>query len=505
MITKLRYIIFVNLLVILLTGGNLSPVSQEVYKWSPQQRIPDYQNRSYPTFFLADQNKTVHAFSSQWIGEDVTSRAIIYNKWTLDQGWTKPVDILLSPFKAEARLLGAFLDKAGWMHVIFFGGDNTQANIYYSKAPADHADKVNAWSIPALVAEGALDPENGAIKGDDNGNMIILFSGNLDGNGIYAIYSADYGESWSAPEGIFLTNNDKLFPYESKLYLSSSGDAYTVWSIYDVAGQGASVNFSRLNTGQQLWSKPLTFAVGTGLGVSHPNIIEYDGYLIIAYYNYNENAQWLIESKDDGQSWTEPVRIAPTHIGRNGPVSLVIDSKDVLHMFFGERIPGNPDIHGMWHVTYYKGQLGPVEAVVSGPMVIDKLGGNGFDPVEAKAVVVQGNLLFVAWVTDPGIPFNGVWYSYSKLNAPELPVIPLPSQPVLPDITSTETVAPPPVVTPTISIKPTVLVGVTGMAQTAISISTVSSPMTPFVFGIIPTLLLIIVVMIFSLYRSKRR
>jgi hypothetical protein len=165
------------------------------------------------------------------------------------------------------------------------------------------------------------------------------------------------------------------------------------------------------------------------LGVSLSNVVEHEGEIIVIYYNGASNAIWMRKSIDEGSTWTDPIRIAPRHIGRNGVVSLVIDSDDVLHLFFGERIPGDPDIHGMWHSVFRADQWIEPEPVVSGPRVSDTKLDKGFDPYDARAVVSQGNVILVTWRTDPGdIKPNGVHYSFVELNTPELPATPLPTE-----------------------------------------------------------------------------
>jgi hypothetical protein len=420
-------IYFAGLLVILFTWAFLSGTSawaQGLNQWSPQQQIPGYKPVTLPPYLIADQNHTIHAFAAQQVGDEGNQIGIIYSQWTLEQGWTFPVDILLSPFKNRALMLAGFLDQRDIMHVIFFGGDNTGANIYYSRAPAVYAGRASAWSAPSIIGEGALTPENGALAGDDEGNLVILFSGNQHGNGLYAVYSGDGGDTWSDPTPIFLTGNDQLWPADSKIYLSQSGQLYTVWSTYNIAGQGVAVYFARLDLGQRHWSDPLQLATGTGLGVSLPNVIEYESEVLVVYYNSRGNGLWLIRSGDNGQTWTQPVRIAPTHIGRNGAASFAVDSNDILHMFFGGRIPGRggPDIHGMWHTAYQDGPIRGLEPVVAGPLIHDLVGDKGFDPFDAHAVISQGNVLVVTWRTDPGQGTNGVWYSSEILNSPEIPL-----------------------------------------------------------------------------------
>jgi hypothetical protein len=416
---KIFCIIVITLFAVIYFNHNYNVSAQGRLNWSPQQQIPGYMGDTHPPILIAAKNYTVHAFSYQPVGVGDNVTAIIYSQWSLDQGWTLPVDILLSPFKREARLLSVFQDKDGMIHLIFFGGDNTEANIYYAEAPASVAGSVSAWSTPIMIGEGALNPENGAIGGDDDGNLVVVFSGNQFGNGLYVVYSNDNGKTWSSPTPIFLTGNGQLYPFESRFYLGQSGHIYTVWSVYDVVGHGVAIYFSWLNVSQKLWTNIQKIVTGYGLGADLPNIIENKGQLIITYYNSNANAQWMIQSRDYGESWTQPARISSTLIGRNGASALVADSNSGLHFLFGGRKPGNPDIHGMWHSVFQGSYWSVPEAVVSGPQVVDRIDGKAFDPYDARAIVVQGDVLLATWRSDPGLKGNGVWYSYKILDTPE--------------------------------------------------------------------------------------
>ena len=320
------------------------------------------------------------------------------------------------------------------------------------------------------------------------------------GNGLYALYSSDGGNTWSDPKSIFLTHDDQLWPFDTKLYLGHSGELHAVWSTYDVSGNGVSVYYANYNIDRKRWSDPLEL-VSKRSGLS--SVIEYEAKVIVTYVDYDTNALWMRQSSDSGQTWTNPIRIAPRHIGRNGAVSMVIDSNDILHLFFGERIPGVPDIHGMWHVTFAKGQLSPVEAVVSGPLIENREGEIGFDPVSARAVVCQGNVLLVTWITDPGNTYNGVWYSYLFLNAPETPLSPLPSQPIMHFVEPTRTVISATAIPADSSIRPWAVGDGSVVAREA-NVSDLGNPNTQLVFGIIPVLPLLLVVIIYTIYRSKR-
>lgn len=122
-------------------------------------------------------------------------------------------------------------------------------------------------------------------------------------------------------------------------------------------------------------------------------------------------------------------------------------------MFFGGRI-GNPEIQGMWHSSYEKGRFTKPSAVVSGPLVNDTVSDNAFGPQFAMAVAVQGNTLLVTWRQDPGMKGNGVWYSVAQVDAPELPVVPLPTTEVssIVQTTTAEPTAVPATPTPSLPV-----------------------------------------------------
>ena len=389
-------------------------------QWSDPQTIPGFDPNSWPPILVADQNRTIHAFSSQWINNEDSDaiRAIVYNRWTLENGWTNPTDIILSPRK-EARLTDVYYDQRGEFHLLFFGGDNTAADIYYSKASIGDENNVRKWSYPSLIAEKAGDPEGAKMIEDAQGDFHVIYFGKIYGNGIYEINSEDQGESWSMPNPIYLATSDNPNILYISAIQSESGWIHVIWGVYNVGGQGRGIYYSKSQDGE-VWSEPtILYSATEGYGTQTPAIIEHNGMI----FAFSSGISMRI-SKDNGVTWSDTVKIFPRHTGVNGSLSPVIDSENNLHLFFGQRITGNPDIHGMWHSQWLDGRWTEPDAVVSGPPIEDKIGNKSFDPFEATAVVSQGNLLFVTWRTDPGLPGNGVWYSFMVLDIPELPIIP---------------------------------------------------------------------------------
>jgi hypothetical protein len=198
---------------------------------------------------------------------------------------------------------------------------------------------------------------------------------------------------------------------------------HVVWNVLTSGGEGRGIYYARTQNGEE-WSKPVLLDFATeGYGTQTPAVVVHNGVIFVFFAGIS-----MRQSVDSGVTWSDPEKIFPRHVGINGSLSSVIDANNVLHLFFGQRITGDPDIHGMWHSVWLNDSWTEPEAIIKGPSVNDPVGENSFDPFEARAIISQGNVILVTWRTDPGVKGNGVWYSYKILDAPELPVKPLSTQ-----------------------------------------------------------------------------
>ena len=457
-------------------------------EWASPQQIPGYANFTKPPYLIADQNYTVHAFTSQWVGKG-SQYAVVYNQWSLEKGWTDPNDILLSPIE-QARVKGAVLDDTGIMHVLFFGGDDMAANIYYSQALAVDAANATAWLSPVKIGFRAITPDEASLAGDGKSRLVVVYSGNMEGIGLYTVQSEDKGLTWTEPVPLTFTYSDTLLPSALKTYSDKAGNIHAVWTISNLTtGNGVAIYYAKLPAGKTEWTDPIALAEVTAFEVDTASIIEYNDALFVIYHNDSPTTRWMRRSFDGGKTWNSPVRLFP-HVGSNGPASLVIDSSNTLHMFFGNRVGDHPADYGMWHSVWNGDRWLSPEAIVVKKRVIDDVGGNGFDPSFAHAVVSQGNTLLVTWITDPAAGPNGVWYSYATLpEAPELPAIPLP---VPPTATPIPTQTPTPLPSPTPSPTPRQILSNAEIASAEKPISNPISPLTT--SGAITAIFIIIVI-----------
>ena len=251
-----------------------------------------------------------------------------------------------------------------------------------------------------------------------------MYNGRQLGNGLYVVNSKDRGDTWSDPVPIFFATSDA--PYINQLHVikTKSGSLQAIWLVSAISGQGRGIYYAGSSDGVE-WSDPVLLAEAKeGLGPQAPTIVGYDNTLFAVYIMTPKIT--MRRSVDDGKTWGDPTIMFPRQVGANGSLSLLVDSAANLHLFFGQRITGNPDIHGMWHSIYESGRWREPEAVVKGPLVVDHIGSKAFDPFEAHGVIVQGNVILITWITERSSNGNGVWFSYKLLDSKEFPAIPVP-------------------------------------------------------------------------------
>jgi hypothetical protein len=387
--------------------------------WSAPQVIPGLNDPSpsqYP-IFIADPTGSTHILHSQWVGDNFS---IVYAQWTVGVGWSQPVDVFFFPL-GQARITSAFLGEDGMLKVMFWGGDDNAANIFIVQAPLHSAGKATAWSKPILVGEHAISPTTGTMINAGDGRILIVYSGNESGNGLYSVVSSNNGETWSPPNPFYLAGSETLWPSELRLTQSEDGRVHAVWGLGDMTGNSQAVFYSAYDFAQADWSNPVILDRAIGFEADTPNIIEHDGTLMVVYHNNFPTTRWMIRSFDGGNTWTKPDRLFE-QVGTNGYADFAVDSNRRLHMFFGNRVSGNPDIHGLWHSIWMGERWSTPEAIISGSLNVgDDDGEEGFDPSFAQAIISQGNLALVAWRHDPQAHPTHVWYSYTYLDAPRLP------------------------------------------------------------------------------------
>ena len=423
--------ISLGILTLLIIGFASESKAQGASFWSQPQRIPEYHDfTEEPPYLITDMNRTVHAFNAQPLDleDPETPKAIFYRQWTIENGWTYPNDVLYDMDGVGLNVVGVTSDQSGRVHLIAQKG----SDIYYVQNQLALAQNAASWPAPVFVAGQTSSVGPGfeivsAIGTDPAGNeIVIIFSGHQYGNGLYFTSSSDDGVTWTEPYPVYLTGDDQIIVTDPKLSVGESGLFHAVWSTFLDTGFGGPGFYANFDLQSRAWSEPMELDIP---GIRTPSVVEIDDNIFVSYYHINVNGNWWRRSSDGGKTWSFPEQFSSRHVGTNGSVSFVVDSANVLHAFFGERIDDNN--HGMWHLTFTGVTWAGTEALARGPQRKDKVGGNGFDPRSARAVVVNGNVVLVTWGTDGIAGTNGAWFSYKRFDVPELPAVELPGSPVV--------------------------------------------------------------------------
>jgi hypothetical protein len=488
------------IVLLLLFAINISPSqAQGGTFWSEQARIPVYvDGTEEPPYLIADSNHTVHAFNSQALNLDdpKSPGAVFYRQWTPENGWTYPNDILLDANGSGLSLVGAAGDQSGRVYLI----TQKDADIYYTQNYLADANLSNSWPTPVFLAGSSERARPGVANvvsiatNNDGSEIVVIYAGSQYGNGLYFTSSSDGGDTWTTPYPIYLTGDGTIIATDPDLYAGQSGMFHAVWSTFLEDGSAGSGFYANYDPETKTWSEPMELDTP---GIRTPAVIEKDGELFVAYYHANANQNWWRSSSDNGKTWSVPKQFSTSHKGTNGNVSFAIDGANVLHAFWGQRIDDNN--HGMWHEVFTDGTFTNIEAVVRGPQIKDKIGGKGFDPRSARAVIVNGNLALVAWGTDGAAGINGAWYSYKRLDSPELPTVVL-DNPTLPAYESTAVLAVP---TTTRVSQDDPPVDNTDLFKKSHALS--QSPQTLVSVGVIPVVLLLAgVMLLFYIIQNKK-
>lgn len=412
--------------------------------WTKHERVPGYADLTEPPILLADSNRNVYAFASQFVGESNPQLAIHFSKWSADIGWSTPVDVILSPTE-QARIMAATLEPDGWINLIFFGGDDLAASIYFTRSPASGAEHAPNWETPKLIGKNAVTPSSATMASDGKGNLLVVFNGNLEGQvGAYFVFSSDKGKSWSDPFPVFGVSQEGLNTFGFSLSWGRSGFVHLAWNVVDQKGHNVGGYYSRFDPVQKQWLAPREFALGVGIdegmGISNQAVIEHNGMVYLMYNNGIPPtgvppAQWFQNSRDNGGTWTEAYRPFSRHVGRNGVISFGVDGSQRLHVIFADRIPmfiGGvySAAGGIYQSTWmdeYWSEPEPIAEQYSIPGQPVDPNEPHFSPYDARVVISQGNTILATWRSDPGGIRNGVWYSYRVLNLPEQPLKPFPT------------------------------------------------------------------------------
>ncbi len=476
------YIYFSKILIFLTIFSSGSNLLQITNQWSSIQQIPNFQDTARAPLLVADRERNIHVFNYESITP--LQNAIMYRKWNPEDGWSPPVDIILVGLGGGPQTLqGAVIDENQTIHIIFYIGTDQSGDMYYSFAKANKANDASSWAKPIIIGKKAGPLPFANLSISENKQLFVFYGSELEGNGLYMVQSENLGENWSQPLPLYIVTQDKRWPAAIRSTIGPDGTVHVVWSIVSDLGVGEEIHYGRLNSelnGLEI-ETIIAKREGSDYSTSWPEIIHDGKQLILLFQDSFPATRFMTISKDNGETWTLPIQPFP-YIGEYEFTSMKKDSNSEIHLVLGNRI-GNPEIHGMWYSKWLGNRWSSLEPITSGPVT------SGYDPSAPQSVILQGNILFVTWWNNvQRDKLTGAWFSYKKLDAQELSIVPINTP------TATSTPIETSIATPTEQISATPV----GINQNFNSNSASYMPATSIFFGFIPAVLIIIALYIYK-------
>jgi len=407
--------------------------------WAPRARIPGSHDLAPTPWLVEDSSGTIHAFLAQGYRDDdkASETAIFYARWTLGEGWSNLIDVILPPFGDHLSILGVVADEQGMAHLAFISGQGETSKVFYSNAPLIQAGYAKAW-LPPVEIDDALGYVGGALAGDGKRFLGIMYS--QDGSSIVQATSLDRGETWSTPTPVLPISAEDRFAYGIRLFTDADGIVHAVWTENSLSGTGRAIFYARLAPDDQGWSEPHLLAKAPDFEermdgqlsnrVEFPSIVKHENSVIVLY-TVCDPCEKRMQFLPDGGQWEGPFVPFDSRGSYGFSDGFVEDAGGKLHLLLVDRARGN----NLWHAMSLGGSWGMFDPVV--PQVAANLAGSkkgeeeGYQPYDIRAISSRGNILLVTWTQDPGFEDNGAWYSYQVLDIAPLPSVTLPEHPPL--------------------------------------------------------------------------
>ena len=404
--------------------------------WAPRARIPGSHDLAPTPWLVEDGSGTIHAFLAQGYSDDDKARetAIFYARWTLRDGWSRLIDIILPPLGTHVSILGVVADDQGIAHIAFMSSEGETSKVFYASAPLRQAGDAKAWLQPVEI-DDALGHVGGALASDGRGFLGMMYS--RDGSSIVQATSLDSGESWTVPTPVLPVSAEDRFAYGIRLFTDVDGVVHAVWTENSLSGTGRAIFYARLNPDEQGWSEPYLLAQAPDFEermdskmsnrVEFPSIVKHDNRVIVMY-TVCDPCEKRMQFLPDGGEWEGPFVPFDSRGSYGYSDGFVEDADGRLHLLLVDRARGN----NLWHTRSLGGSWGPFDPVVpqtAANLAGSQKGGDGYQPYDIRAISSRGNILLVTWTQDPGFEDNGAWYSYQTLDVVPLPSVAFPEQP----------------------------------------------------------------------------
>ncbi|MCA9951176.1 MAG: exo-alpha-sialidase [Anaerolineales bacterium] len=357
---------------------------------------------------LADDAGRLHLFWNEVVmsTDGLSQSARLFYMLQENGTWSEPVDVLL---RGDGRMdfPRSVIDKYGRLYVVYGGA---QEPLGFSQTDSADAGSAQAWDKATNLTDfGQL---GGNIGLAPDGSVHVVYAG-LSGDIQHIMRPLD--EPWGDSQSVYTLPTGKAVSSDGPLFaVDNQGGLHVAWSEGKMPLRYPSTGsfYSYSADDGETWTQPISIAPVDQQIFSL--LVAENGRIHLFYAGrVGVGGRYHRWSDDNGRSWSDPQAIAsPTEgTGLSGG-DLALDERGKLHAVMG--LDGDEIIgYSQWDGTLWNDW---VNISADLPGIKERM----------SVELVAGNRLFVTWESD----HDSIWYVEGQLGSPPTPpqdFIPLPT------------------------------------------------------------------------------
>jgi hypothetical protein len=382
------------------------PMEAQGVAWSQSIELYKAEGEIGHPLLLGDAAGRLHLLWNEYPGkeDDPTQRPVIYYMAREGGVWSKPIDVLTQEKNRMDKPRG-LVDPYGRLHVVYGVGEP----LAYSHTLDANPESARNWTQPIMISEPQQIAGNLAL--DAVNHLHIVYS--VVGLPVQHQMSLDWGAHWSSRMGLSPYPPANQTTDEPLLAFDARGNWHLVWTQVPLpAGYPPLGSFySRSVDSGQTWSDPIQIAPTDHMAVAL--LPGTNDQLYVLYIGRAEvGGRYFRWSTDNGASWSAPVQIsAPSEGGGLSGGDLALDSAGIVHAIFGLE-SDHVIAHSQWDGRGWSQWINIASPVVSPEVPLNWQ--------RMSIEITQGNHLSAVW-KNPEV--NSLWYVEGKAEALEEPTV----------------------------------------------------------------------------------
>lgn len=393
-------------------------------QWSEPIRLSTRDIDASEGYMVSDRYGYVHTF---WIEKGFPdNRSVIQYSRFDGESWSTPNDIYISQSGTTIGRLSPFIDSQDIIYLSWTEG--ISGPVYLSTSSIDNANSAQGWDKPIRLDIPAYWIR---FLVDGQGTYHLIFSVYYDRQpGVYYIRSENEGHTWSIPVWI---DPDIPLGYVPQRFQAAIGEGdilHVLWYYSDPNSPGVIGKWIRyshsLDRGVS-WSQPMTIDIAEDMSnelrLPYP-LLQVNGSEVHVIWAGDEQTHRSHRySFDTGLTWSPIQPILGKLHGQASGGGLATDTSGRMHYVDQVRWP-----QGVYHATWWNGTWSVPSMIYFIAFDSDDAREGRIHAHHVRLAIRAGDQLVVTFTDSPGDPIIGLYAMHQLLrgNAPtQVPEIPL--------------------------------------------------------------------------------